>query len=124
MKILIDMNLSPEWRDVLVKHGWETCHWSTVGDPRAPDTTIMAWALANGYVVFTHDLDFGNLLAATNAIGPSVIQVRTQNTLPVHLENILVASLRQFESALETGALIVIDEARSRARILPLRVIT
>lgn len=32
-----------------------------------------------GYVVFTHDLDFGDILAATNADDPSVIQVRTQN---------------------------------------------
>ena len=37
----------------------------------------MAWARENGYVVFTHDLDFGTLLALTRDAGPSVIQVRT-----------------------------------------------
>lgn len=38
----------------------------------------MAWALTNDYIVFTHDLDFGTLLAITQADAPSVIQVRSQ----------------------------------------------
>ncbi len=122
MKILLDMNLSPDWVSTLEVHGYEACHWSTVGDPRATDTTIMAYALANDYVVFTHDLDFGTLLATTNAAGPSVIQVRTQDVSPAHLEPLIITALRQFESELTAGALIVVDEVRSRARILPLRV--
>jgi hypothetical protein len=32
----------------------------------------MAWARANGHVVFTHDLDFGTTLALTHAADPSV----------------------------------------------------
>jgi predicted nuclease of predicted toxin-antitoxin system len=53
------MNLSVEWVAELAQHGWSAVHWSTVGDPRADDAVVMGWALANGYVVFTHDLDFG-----------------------------------------------------------------
>lgn len=53
---------------------------SNIGDPRATDRVIMNWASTNGYVVFTNDLDFGILLAATQAEAPSVIQVRTQPT--------------------------------------------
>ena len=64
VRIVIDMNLSVEWVTVLAGHGWSAVHWSTVGDPRAEDATIVAWALANGYVVFTHDLDFGPAPAA------------------------------------------------------------
>lgn len=37
-----------------------------------------------------------------------------------HLENLVIEALRQFESALVAGALVVVDESRSRARILPL----
>lgn len=76
MKILIDMNLSPEWAAVFGARGWEAVHWSSIGDPRASDKVIMDWARANAYTVFTHDLDFGSLLAATQGEGPSVIQVR------------------------------------------------
>ena len=70
---------------MLDQHGWEAVHWSTVDDPRASDRTIMARALTNEYVVITHVLDFGALLAATSARGPSVIQVRAQGVTPDHL---------------------------------------
>jgi predicted nuclease of predicted toxin-antitoxin system len=73
LRILIDMNLPPGWVSVLQKHGWTAVHWSTVGDPRATDQVVMGWALDYQHVVFTHDLDFGTVLALTHAKGPSVI---------------------------------------------------
>lgn len=39
MKIIIDMNLSPEWVSVLESAGYEAVHWSTVGQPQATDKT-------------------------------------------------------------------------------------
>jgi predicted nuclease of predicted toxin-antitoxin system len=41
MKLLVDMNLSPDWVAVLEQAGWETVHWSNVGNPRAADSEIM-----------------------------------------------------------------------------------
>jgi len=93
VQLLINMNLSAEWTGELARHGWSAVHWSTVGDPRAEDSEIMAWALANGYVVFTHDLDFGTILALTRATGPSVLQVRGQNVLPEQMGPVVVAAL-------------------------------
>jgi predicted nuclease of predicted toxin-antitoxin system len=119
MKILIDMNLSPDWAELFSKQGWAAAHWSTIGDQRAPDHVIMEWACANGYIVFTHDLDFGALLAVTRAKGPSVIQIRIQDILPGYLGHKMIGILKQYEGALETGALITVDESRSRVRILP-----
>jgi predicted nuclease of predicted toxin-antitoxin system len=119
MKLLIDMNLSPDWVEVFERNGWPALHWSTVGDPCATDQIIMDWAHVNGYVVFTHDLDFGTLLAVTHASGPSVIQVRTQDVMPRRLGDMMVQTLRQHESLLGSGALITVDEAKSRVRILP-----
>ena len=52
-----------------------------------------------GHVVFTHDLDFGTLLALTRASGPSVIQVRSHNVLPDHLSETVVATIRAYEAA-------------------------
>ena len=46
--LVVDMNLSAEWTTELAQHGWSAVHWSTVGDPRADDSVIMGWALANG----------------------------------------------------------------------------
>jgi predicted nuclease of predicted toxin-antitoxin system len=78
----------------------------------------MEWARANGYVVFTHDLDFGTALALTRAEGPSVIQVRAEDVLPDHLGDIIFKALRQYQAHLEAGALIVVDESTYRVRIL------
>jgi predicted nuclease of predicted toxin-antitoxin system len=115
------MNLSPDWVRVLEPHGFEALHWSTVGDPRATDAQILAWARTENSILFTHDLDFGRLLALTGAAGPSVIQVRAQDVLSARLSALVIETLRRHQSRLEFGALIVIDEQSSRARILPLR---
>ena len=121
MKILIDMNLSPDWVKVLEGAGWEAVHWSTVGDMRAPDEAIMAWAREKGQIIFTHDLDFGVLLALTQAESPSVIQVRTQDVFPEVLGKRLVKVLQEHESVLEKGALVTVDEGKERVRVLPFR---
>jgi predicted nuclease of predicted toxin-antitoxin system len=119
LQILIDMNLSPGWVSFLNGHGWSAVHWSAIGDPRAKDTEIMTWAIANQHIVFTHDLDFGTLLALTHATGPSVLQVRTQDVLPDHLGPLIHTTLKQHEADLVAGALVVVDEAKSRVRVLP-----
>ena len=118
--VVVDMNLSVEWVAELAQQGWTAVHWSNVGDPRAEDSVIMAWARSNGHVVFTHDLDFGTTLALTHAAGPSVIQVRGQNVLPEHMAPLVVAALRQHDATLAAGALVVVEEKKSRVRVLPL----
>ena len=122
MKLLIDMNLSPKWVSVLKEAGFEAAHWSSIGRPDAPDYEILAYAKSNRYVVFTHDLDFGTILAATKADCPSVIQIRTQDVTPEYLGPLVVSALHQFEKYLEDGAIVTIDQKKLRARILPLQV--
>jgi predicted nuclease of predicted toxin-antitoxin system len=39
IKILVDINLSPDWVPALARERWEAVHWSAVGDPRARRTT-------------------------------------------------------------------------------------
>lgn len=121
MKLLIDMNLSPMWVSHLQTAGFEAIHWRDVGHATDSDEVIFDWAKSNGYIVFTNDLDFGAILAATNADGPSVIQLRVQDLLPDRLAPRLIAILQQFKAELTAGALISVDERRSKARILPIR---
>jgi predicted nuclease of predicted toxin-antitoxin system len=80
MKLLIDMNLSPQWIEFLAERGFESVHWSTIGDVTASDSRIMDYAAEHQWIVFTHDLDFGALLARRKTRGPSVIQIRGQKT--------------------------------------------
>ena len=120
IRVVLDMNLSPDWVDVLSNAGWSSIHWSAIGSPNATDREIMNWAYTNGYVVFTHDLDFGTMLALTHASGPSVLQVRGQNVLPDHMACLVVAALSQHKADLAAGALVVVDESKSRVRVLPI----
>jgi predicted nuclease of predicted toxin-antitoxin system len=121
MKILIDMNLSPEWIDALNHEGFEALHWASIGDPKAEDREILEWARRNSWIVFTNDLDFGHILALTQASGPSVLQTRAQDLLPESLGELVFAALRQNSNVLEAGALVVIDESSLRVRILPIK---
>ncbi|HYR27385.1 MAG TPA: DUF5615 family PIN-like protein, partial [Thermoanaerobaculia bacterium] len=119
MKILIDMNLSPAWVEFLAEHAIEAVHWSEVGDPKATDEGIMRFARETGMVVFTHDLDFGDILAITHATGPSVVQVRTADPMPSVIGDVVVAAIREYASHLARGALLTIEPDRWRGRVLP-----
>jgi predicted nuclease of predicted toxin-antitoxin system len=50
MKLLIDMNLSPQWVKYLEDAGHLVKHWSDVGAHDAPDEKLMEWAQGNGYI--------------------------------------------------------------------------
>jgi len=121
IKLVVDIGLSPAWVDVFTNHGWSAVHWSSVGDPRAKDRVVMGWAREHSHVVFTHDLDFSAVLALTRSDGPSVVQVRSHDVLPEHLGAIVVAAIREYESPLEQGAIVTVDESRGRVRILPIK---
>ena len=54
MKLLVDMNLSPEWVDYLRRNAIDARHWSDAGDSKEIDAVIMEYARDNGFVVFTH----------------------------------------------------------------------
>jgi predicted nuclease of predicted toxin-antitoxin system len=120
MKILVDMNLSPRWVGFFSNNGIESMHWSAVGAASASDAEIMAYALVHGYAVFTHDLDFSAILAATHEKKPSVIQIRSADICPGNTAMPVINILRQAAVEIEQGALVTINANKSRIRILPL----
>jgi predicted nuclease of predicted toxin-antitoxin system len=121
MKILLDMNISPEWLSYLRLEGWECAHWSEIGEIGASDEEIFSWAARNDFIVFTHDLDFSAILAASKAIKPSVVQIRVQNILPEFNGARLVSILSLHAEQLAEGAIVTIEPSQSKVRILPLR---
>jgi predicted nuclease of predicted toxin-antitoxin system len=124
LKLLVDMNLSPRWVDVLAAAGFEAAHWSKVGLATATDLEILDYAQENDYVVLTHDLDFGAILAAHQGLKPSVVQIRARDINPGIIGAQIVAGLRQTAHELDAGALVTIDMNRTRVRILPLGSVT
>lgn len=121
LKILVDMNLSPGWVPPLLAEGWKTVHWSSIGNADAPDEDLLAWSLDHSFAIFTLDHDFPRILAVFEYELPSVILLRTEESLPVMILHRVVDAIRTFEAELLAGALVVVDEKRSRCRPLPLR---
>ena len=101
--------------------GVEARHWSTVGSPIAPDEEVLSWAAANGVTLLTHDLDFGTVLAFSGAVTPSVIQIRSDDLRPEALAGRIAAAVGQLAQTLTDGALVTVEPARERVRVLPLR---
>ena len=80
----------------------------------------MAFAGDHSFVGLTHDLDFGAILAATKGRGPSVVQLRSDDTSPEVNAPVLIAAVRQCEPELRAGALLTVDVSRTRLTLLPL----
>jgi predicted nuclease of predicted toxin-antitoxin system len=120
VRLLVDMNLSPSWVERLAGHGFEAVHWSTIRAATAPDVEILAWANEHYFVVITNDLDFSAILAASGGASPSVVQIRTQDLLSDVVVSIVAKALDAHREDIERGALLSIDEAGTRVRVLPL----
>jgi predicted nuclease of predicted toxin-antitoxin system len=119
LKLLLDMNLSPNFAIYLREHGIETQHWADVGNPGASDIEIMAYAAENEYIVMTMDLDFGDILVATQDVTPSVVQIRAKEAMSEKVFATALEAIRTAEQELLTGAILTIDIERSRLRMLP-----
>lgn len=120
MKLLVDMNLAPRWVSLLTQADLEAVHWSDIGAVGASDVELMTYAATNGYIVLTHDLDFGTLLAVGQRSKPSVVQLRANDVRPQIIGTAVLTALAQMRAELEAGALVTVDVARTRVRVLPL----
>ena len=114
------MNLSPRWADALRDAGVESAHWSQLGDPSAPDADIAAFALTEGWLVLTRDLNFGKALILGRSSLPSVIQMRAKQMVIEHALPQVISALSLCRDELVAGALVTIDTSAHRMRVLPL----
>jgi predicted nuclease of predicted toxin-antitoxin system len=120
MKLLVDMNLSPDWVPLLTSHGWDASHWSHVCQGNAPDTELMNWAREHQHIILTQDLDFSQLLHVTSEKGPSVVLLRMDNEFEPAARAHVCSAIALAKKALCHGALLTISANRVRLRHLPL----
>ena len=114
MKILVDMNLSPRWVGFFIDRDIEAIHWTNIGSVNAPDSEIITYAGNHDYTVLTHDLDFGAILVVSCMSKPSVIQLRKSDISPESSADIVTAAIKRFNTDLEKGAIITIDDKKLR----------
>lgn len=120
MRFLLNMNLPRSLSGLLEKDHHMCRHVGNIGLGSAPDTAIAEEAARTGEVVLTHDLDYGHLLVFSGAAKPSVVIFRPANTRPAALASRLAKALPHIEKALEEGAVVVIEDAGARIRMLPI----
>lgn len=100
--------------------GHDAIHLEELGLRTLPDADIFRMARDQGRVVLTFDLDFTDIAVATQASFPSVIVFRLRFGRPARVLERLTVVLASAEAALEQGALVIVDEARIRIRLLPI----
>jgi predicted nuclease of predicted toxin-antitoxin system len=121
MKFLVDMGISPKSVFYLRQLQHEAVHLHELGLDRLSDVDILMKAYRESFVILTHDLDFGDLLAASALELPSVVIFRLQNmsssNVNLHLDKILAKHILDLES----GAILSVSEKDVRVRRLPLQ---
>ena len=121
MRFLADMGISPKAVEFLQHLGHQAVHLQQHDLRRLKDSEILQKALQEGSIVLTHDLDLGDLLAASGADLPSVVIFRLRNMRPDNVNRYLVKIISQYPEAVEHGAIITVTEGLIRMRELPLR---
>lgn len=116
MKLLCDHNVAVSTVEFLRGQGHEAERTVNLLGARATDPEIIAAARAGGWIIVTHDLDFGTLRALSDEPLPSVITLRLRSAA---LEIVHPALLRAIEATAEElmrGAHVVVEDTRMRVR--------
>lgn len=119
MKFLADMGISVLTVEDLRTQGYDAIHLREQGLHRMQDSAILEKARTEQRVVLAHDLDFGDLLAASGAHLPSVVLFRLQDMRPTNVNRHLRAVLAERSEELERGAIVSVREGQIRVRLLP-----
>lgn len=80
---------------------------------------IFAKAASENRIIFTFDLDCGEIVALSGGKPVGVVLFRLHDTRTLHVMDRLNTVLRDSHEALEQGAIVVVKESRHRIRRLP-----
>lgn len=120
MKFLADMGISPRTVTFLNSLGHDAIHLREQGLERLSDPDILHKALEEGRILLTHDLDFGDLVAASGDCLPSMVIFRLRNMRPDHVHEVLLRILKRYSDELNQGVILSVAEGQVRLRFLPI----
>lgn len=120
MRFLADAGISPKTVEFLTQLGHEAIHVRTLGLQRAADVVLVERARADGSVLITFDLDFGDILALGVLDKPSVIIFRLTDERADAVNQRLTVVLEERLTDLQLGVLILVEDSRYRVRKLPI----
>ena len=120
MKFLADMGISQSSINWLREKGLDAIHLREERLHKISDIEIIEKARRENRIILTCDLDFGDIMAMSSGICPSVIIFRLENETPKNVNRRLEQVLDESFDALEKGAIISVEEVRHRVRLLPI----
>ena len=120
MRFLADAGISPKTVEFLIQLGHQATHVRTLGLQQAADIVLVERARADGSVLITFDLDFGDILALGVLDKPSVIIFRLADERADSVNQRLSVVLQERVTDLQLGALILVEDSRYRVRKLPI----
>lgn len=120
MKFIADMGVSQRVAAWLRTQGHEVLHLRDEGLHRLPNGQIFEMAKARRSVILTFDLDFGEIIAFSGESAVSVVLFRVNNTTSPFVISRLQTALPSAAEALQSGAIVVVEDSRHRIRRLPL----
>lgn len=121
MRFLLDESVSPLVKQPLAAGGHDVAHLHDIGLTSTPDPVVLDAARTHRRVLLTLDTDFGELVARSGALLPSIVLFRGEITRrPEQQALLLLENLDQFVADLDAGALVVIGDKRVRVRRLPI----
>ncbi|MCC5670271.1 DUF5615 family PIN-like protein [Nostoc sp. CHAB 5784] len=121
IRLLADMNISPQTVAGLQGEGWDIIRVSDVLPATTFDLEILEFARQENRVVVTQDLDFSMLLALRGYNQPSLVTLRLSLTDPDIITKRLMNTIPQVEQILREGGAVTIEDATVRTRRLPIR---
>jgi predicted nuclease of predicted toxin-antitoxin system len=120
MRFLADMGISQVVVAWLQAQGHEATHLRDEGLHRLENGEIVTKAFRESRVILTWDLDFTEILALSGRHQVSAVIFRLVNTRSAHVIERFARVLQESAQDLEDGAIISVEEARHRVRLLPL----
>ena len=119
MRFLLDMNLPPAIGDRLRAEGHDAIHALDAGYGELSDHELFERAASDARIVVTFDLDFGEIIGATNYSTSGVVLLRLRLARQSSLWDRLRVAIAEAADAMEAGALVVVEDARIRIRRMP-----
>jgi predicted nuclease of predicted toxin-antitoxin system len=120
MKFLADMGISQSTIIWLRRMGHNAIHLRDEGLQKISDAEVIRKAREEDRIILTCDLDFGDLMASSGGMCPSIIIFRLENEAPENVNRRLAQVLKESSDALQRGTVISVEETRHRVRLLPI----
>lgn len=120
MKLKLDENLSRHLKPILEEQNFDVLTVSDEGLLSQDDTTIGRAAKTEGRMLFTLDIEFGDLRKYPPGMHPGIILFRPRSFGPLAVNRFVQEFAKEADLEQFVGCVVVVDPSRVRVRRPPI----